>query len=114
MITCAALALGLNLGTYHFDRDRRYEEINPGVYAICDRAIGGVYRNSEGKVSTHIGYFGHRVLGPLDLQVGVVTGYRRAAVAPMAALSYRYRNARFTFVPPFRDVSGGIHFSLEF
>lgn len=34
MICATALAIGLHLGTYHFDRSKEYNEVNPAHLEI--------------------------------------------------------------------------------
>lgn len=94
MLTCAALAIGLNLASYHLDRDYPFQESNPGVYAICDDWILGIYRNSFAKnfsmdrpldrVTVHIGKIFS--FGPVDIEIGLATGYgkktRREVYSP--------------------------------
>jgi hypothetical protein len=78
MIACTTLALGLTLGSYHFDRQTPLESFNPGAYAICDNWTAGIYRNSFRRTSVFAG----RVfsLGPIDLTVGLVTGYEKRRI----------------------------------
>jgi hypothetical protein len=132
MLTCTALALGVSLGSYHLNRDYPFHETNPGAYAICDDWIGGAFRNSFGRWSVHAG----RVfkLGPVDIEVGLATGYQRRTwheppsektrklcthptwpcyreeghggkIALFVVPSVRVENVRIGFVPP----TGGKH-----
>lgn len=108
---CASLAVGLHLATYHFKRDAEYQEFNPGVYVTCDSVTGGVYQNSENRVSAYAAYnFQH---GPFTLSVGGVAGYRKYAVAPLVVPSVTYKMLRVSLIPPLEKASGGVHFSLE-
>jgi len=114
MIACTALAIGLHIGTYHFDRDRGYNEVNPGIYAECDHYTAGVYRNSLRKTSAYAGYTFERVLGPIDVTVGGVTGYPRAALMPLAVPSVKVGSARLSLLLPIEKGGGGVHLSWEF
>lgn len=115
MSICAALALGIHLGTYHFDRNRGYEEFNPGAYVRCDNITAGAYRNSEGKPSVYAGYTGRPFASiPLDVTVGGVTGYRRSTVVPLLVPSVRIGDARLSLLLPLEKGGGGVHLSWEF
>lgn len=97
MLTCTTLILGLTLGSYHFDRQADYNEINPGAYAICDGWTGGVYRNSLSRTSA---FAGHAFSwGPFSLGLGVVSGYQRA-IMPMVFPSVKLGNVRVGIIPP--------------
>lgn len=114
MIGCAAVAIGIHLATYHFDRDANYNEFNPGAYVACDEYVAGVYYNSEKRTSVYVGYQFVNVLGPIDIIVGVVTGYERANVAPLLLPSVKWNNVRLSIVPPVKDIPSALHLSLEF
>jgi len=114
MIGCTALAIGIHLATYHFDRDLTYKEFNPGAYVACDGYTVGGYRNSENKNSVYVGYQFTNVLGPIDIFLGAATGYSRASVVPMLIPSVKWKTIRLSVVPPMKDTSGGAHLSLEF
>lgn len=110
---CAALALGLNLGTYHFDRESHFREFNPGIYAVCDDLAAGVYLNSQSHASIHAGKVFK--LGPVDIEVGLVTGYQSAPVLPLVIPSMRFGSVRIGLIPPVHPkVKGGLTFSAEF
>ncbi len=108
---CTSLALGVILSSYHFDRDKGYNEVNPGVYANCDGYTAGVYYNSERRTSVIAGYTFS--LGPVDVLAGVVTGYRRG---PALALlpSVKVGHVRIGLIPPVAGVDGAVTLSLEF
>lgn len=113
MFELAALTLGLHLGTYHFDRERGYEELNPGVYAVYDGWTAGAYRNSEHGTSVYAGYTFRRVLGtPVDVTAGVV---RYGAWGPLLVPSYKLPSGlRLSLLLPVEKRGGGIHASWEF
>lgn len=118
MICATALAIGLHLGTYHFDRDREYNNFNPGVYAMCDGWTAGYYRNSFHRNTVYAGYTVGR--GVFALTVAAATGYRRGVkvggeyVSAMVVPSVKLGAARIGVVPPVGRVDGGVHLSLEF
>jgi hypothetical protein len=112
-VICAALILGLHLGTYHTDRSTRYEEFNPGIYARCDRVAGGAYRNSEGGNSAYAGFVFDRVVGPVDVTAGVVLGYRRGARPLLIPSGKVGKHARVAFFPPLGPISGAVHLAVE-
>lgn len=114
MVTCATIVLGLHLATYHFDRDRKYEEFNPGAYATCDEYEAGLYRNSEGKFSTHVGYTVRNAIGPIDLTFGMVTGYKRGPILPLFIPSVKLGDVRIHLLIPIEKRGGGLHMSYEF
>ena len=114
MLTCTALAIGMHIGTYHFDRSRGYNEVNPGAYVVCDRVTAGVYRNSLRKPSFYAGYTFERLLGPVDLTVGGVTGYPRAKLMPLLVPSVKLGHARLSLLLPIEKGGGGVHASWGF
>lgn len=114
---------GLNLGTYHFNRGEGYREINPGLYVIHTREngekwIGGVYANSIGKTSLHLGRvwaWGQVAGKPVDWQVSLVTGYPASPVLPIVAPSVKLTpGLRATLLLPVEKHGGGVHLSWEF
>jgi hypothetical protein len=111
---CASLVLGLHLATYHFDRDRAYNEVNLGGYAQCESWAAGAYRNSERNVSVWGGKQFDQVVGPVDVTVGLVAGYKRAPVLPMLIPSLKAGNARLSLLLPLEKGGGGLHLSTEF
>jgi len=107
------VTIGVNLGTLHFDPG--YENFNPGIYVTVDNVSGGVYRNSFGDVSVHVGYVFRGLFGsPIDLLVGAVTGYPRASVLPLLLPSIKVGGFRFSLLLPVDKSSGGVHLSYEF
>lgn len=114
MITCTALAIGLHIGTYHFDRTRDYNEVNLGAYVECDHYTAGIYRNSLRKTSAYAGYTFDRVLGPVDVTVGAVSGYPRAALMPLLVPSVKLGSARLSLLLPIEKGGGGVHLSWEY
>lgn len=114
MITCTALAIGLHIGTYHFDRTREYNEVNPGGYALCDDYVAGAYLNSESKLSVYAGKTFKNVVGPVDVTVGAVAGYSRSPVLPLVVPSVKLGSARLSLLLPLEKGGGGVHLSWEY
>src|SRR3546814_18207296 len=70
--------------------DRRYNNVNPGLYARCDSGlqVGGYY-NSERNFTGYVAYLKDvKIAGPLSVwgSVGLATGYRRHDVLPIALI----------------------------
>lgn len=113
MFTCAAIAIGLNIGTYHFDRSAGFQEFNPGGYAVCDGWVAGAYYNSYKRTSVHAGYVFQ--LGPVDVEVGLVSGYPASKLLPAVVPSVRIGNARIALIPPSGEKrKGGLTLALEY
>lgn len=110
---CSALILGVHLATYHFDRSTPVNQSNLGVYASCDDWLGGVYYNSQWRVSPYVAHVWH--LGPVDIAAGAVAGYQGSTVKPMLIPSVRVGDhVRLSWLPPSRfSGEGGLHLSLE-
>lgn len=111
---CASLILGAHLATYHFDRARDYNEVNLGAYARCGQLVAGVYHNSDRGVSVWGGKQFDRVVGPVDVTVGLVAGYKRSPVLPLLVPSVRLGNVRLSLLLPLEKGGGGVHLSTEF
>lgn len=112
MFCSSVIAIGLHIGTYHFDRTRDYQEVNPGIYARCEGVAAGVYFNSERKTSAWIGV--ERKTGPVDWTFGAVVGYTRSPVLPLVVPSYKVGTARISLLLPLEKGGGGLHISYEF
>lgn len=111
---------GLHLGTYHFDRDKSYQEVNPGLYTLQTDSAGrrwitGAYLNSIKRPSV---YFGRVVTFPegsgVDWALGGVTGYY-APILPLVVPSMRFAGHwRASLLLPVDKHGGGLHLSYEF
>lgn len=113
MLTAVTVVIGLHIGTYHFDRDRHYEEFNIGVSATLGDNTAGIYRNSEGRASVY-GARIWRAHKHLDVAFGLVTGYQRAPLVPLVVPSVKLGDhLRLSLLLPAEKGSGGIHFSWE-
>lgn len=75
------LVLGLHLVSAHIDPAPNQSNVNPGIYAIHSESgiTGGIYRNTWRRWSLYAGKT-MPVVGPLDLTLGVVSGYQRKLV----------------------------------
>lgn len=98
----AAQTVGLHLGSVHVPK-RDYNNANPGAYVRFDNGftLGGYY-NSERRPSFYAGYT--HSFDPVDVTVGAITGYERAAVTPLVVPSVRLFEidrlaVRLAFVP---------------
>lgn len=139
----AAQTVGLHLGTAHatptytvtgrvldpqtlqpigtYERRRRFEGRNPGVYVRLDGgATLGVLRNSYGTTSAYAGWTWQTDADRYAITLGVITGYPGRAVAPLVVPSVRIgltdaTSARLSLLPrpPGGDGSAGLHLSLE-
>jgi len=116
---CKDSRLGLHVGTWHFDRDTKYREFNPGIFASCNNFTAGTYANSEYNQSYYFGYlFEYKVLG---LFAGGVTGYsdNLYKLQPMLIPSIKVPNTpiRINYLPqqPNKEKNTqGIHITLEY
>lgn len=98
----AGQSVGLHLGSVHLPK-RDYNNANPGAYVRFGNGLTlGGYYNSERRPSFYAGYT--HSFGPVDVTVGAITGYERAAVMPMVVPSVRLFEigrvgVRLAFVP---------------
>jgi hypothetical protein len=115
-LACAPLAgmactFGAHIATYHFDRSKERQEVNPGAYAECNGYTAGAFLNSLDKPSAYAGYTVEH--GPVALTAGVVTGY--GPLSPMVAASIALgAGFRLSIFPPHGHKSGGLHITREF
>lgn len=114
----ADYTLGLNLGSVHLNqglqRERRYNDVNPGVYVRKGDWQGGVYHNSYHKPSAYVMRLMELGNG-FSAGLGGVTGYKYP-ITPMPILAYKLGdNLRVSAFPSADSgVLGAIHFSTEF
>ena len=90
--------------TLHLGLEGDYNNIHPHGRCTIDNWIGGAYYNSEKNVSY---YVGKKI--PWDLEVGLVTGYSGADIAPMI----RYINNGW-FVAPAYETTGNIGLAIGY
>jgi hypothetical protein len=108
------VTVGMHLYSAHLWPSQGYQNVTPGIYAEHRGWVAGGYSNSEGGGSVYAGHMWRSVFGtPLDVMVGAVTGYKRAAVLPMLVPSIRLPlGLRLSYVPaPGKDSS--FHLSIE-
>lgn len=110
---CASLVLGIHLATYHFNREEKYQNFNPGVSIECNNYQFGSYYNSHKKTSVYGAYNIKRLVGPIDLSLGLVTGYKMP-LTPLVVPSVKLGDVRISLLIPTSMNSGGLHFSKEF
>jgi hypothetical protein len=114
VLELAAIAIGVHIGTYHFNRHEATRDFNPGIYARADRWQAGIYANSIGRTSAYVAY-AVPIAGRWAVNFGAVTGYRHAPIAPAVMLSYSFDNGlRLAGFPSTPKSSGGIHVAYEF
>lgn len=113
---CEKQAVGVHLGTYHFERNGQ-REFNPGVYVNCDGVTAGLYVNSHSKPTWYAGRtFEH---GIFALTVGVGTGYQtgeqKQSLSPLVLVSVKLpAGFRLGAFPSHGKKSGGLHLTKEF
>lgn len=104
-----------------------YNNINLGAGlrwadSAGDGPVAGIYYNSDRSTSAYAGYsWNWPLAGPVSVQLmaGGVTGYRRAAVAPMLLPSLAYAvtpraAVRVSFAPAIALTTAVAHLSLDF
>lgn len=106
--------LGVHLYTQHFNQG--YNNYNPGAYVVHKNIVAGAYYNSEKAWSAYGGYVFKEVFNsPIDVTVGLVTGYKDYKVLPLISPSILvFDHLRLSLVPNIRKDGWGVHFSLEF
>lgn len=109
----AAQTVGLNLATAHATGGHRAD--TPGVYLRAASGLtAGILRNSEGSWGVHAGQtWRTSAMGlPIDLQAGLITGYQRAPVLPLATVSVLIaQHHRLVLIPGPRG--GALHYAVE-
>lgn len=74
--------------SYHFERDKGYNNANYGLgYKFDNLLVIGAYHNSNERVSTYAGYhfsFNEHV----GVVLGVVTGYQKHDIWPAAVITF--------------------------
>ena len=69
------VAVGLHVASAHVPRLDDQNNINPGAYVLTQGGfVAGAYHNTLRRTSIYAGHIS--AWGPVDLAVGVVTGYR--------------------------------------
>lgn len=109
---CSSLIIGFHLATYHFNREAVYQEINPGPYVECDGWQVGAYYNSYKSPAVYVAK--KYSYSFVDLQFGVVAGYKQHPIMPLIVPSVKTWNVRWSLLIPTKANTGGIHMSYEF
>ena len=89
--------------TLHLGLEGDYNNIHPHGRCTIDNWISGAYYNSEENVSLYVGKKIPNVDYIRDLEIGLVTGYSGAKVAPMI----RYINDGWFVAPSYETTHGG-------
>tara|TARA_B110001454_G_C12592856_1_gene380976 strand:- start:307 stop:642 length:336 start_codon:yes stop_codon:yes gene_type:complete len=108
-MSCVSLLVALSL---HAGLIGDYNEVHPHARCEINNVITGAYYNSEEKVSAYIGYQFDMPFNS-ELEVGLVSGYTGAKVAPML----RFVKDDWFLAPAYETTHGGnwgITFGYEF
>ena len=89
--------------TLHLGLEGDYNNIHPHGRCTIDNWISGAYYNSEENVSLYVGTKIPNADYNWDLEIGLVTGYSGAKVAPMI----RYINDGWFVAPSYETTHGG-------
>lgn len=71
----AAVVIGAHIGSYHAPDRGFHNNTNPGIYVRVDNWQAGYFVNSYKRDAFYAGYVAP--VGPVDLMVGVSSGYTR-------------------------------------
>jgi len=114
LITITAFAF--SIASYHFDREVKHNEINPGVFVeLNNDYVVGVYRNSNYRTTVlaarhfHITTIGSVNVGAL---AGVCTGYD-FAVPVCGSLTLHSHGVTLSVIPPVGTSSGVVGLSYR-
>lgn len=112
MITATAIAI--SIASFHFDREVKHNEINPGVFVELNHDyVVGLYRNSHWRTTALVAHqwtwyeSGGLKVG---LLAGVCSGYRSPVCG---SLSVGVGNLSFALIPPTSGTSGVIGLSWK-
>lgn len=120
-----ALIVGLHIATAHFASPvaSDMQAFNPGIYLRTPAGLtGGLYRNSEARMSLYGGWTWTTADRRWALTAGAVTGYAHARLSLLVVPSVRFDlgrasdgwSGRLAGLPkPHSDGAAGIHFSIE-
>jgi hypothetical protein len=111
----ADVKYGVHLATYHFDRERSLNEVNPGLYIRCNGWTLGGYKSSVSKPSFYFGYTAES--GPFALTVGAIKGYAdgvRPMLVPSVHVGAGFRVAYIPQIPGNPYNNSGLHLLKEF
>jgi hypothetical protein len=144
-VTCCAMAnpfemiesqpaaeLWVNPGfySYHFQRDRGFDDTNPGIgaeyrFSSVASVTAGRFHNSDRAISNYAGmYYQPWAIGPLRLGavVGGFSGYPRMnnggwflAAIPVISTEYQRVGVNFAIVPTYKErLHGALSVQLKF
>lgn len=90
-----------------------WNEVHPSVRHENGHLMAAAYHNSEGRLSFAVGAVARRDVGPVSAfcEGGLVTGYSRAPVMPMARCAADYGVLRVSVFPEIKN-EGGLSFGL--
>lgn len=117
-----ALDLTVPLGSYHFDRSKKWQEKNWGLGVNYKNYVAGYYKNSYDRDSIYIGY--HWQPEKLEynrhLKAGLtmiaVSGYRSSPVllVPTVSVETTEVSADFLLAPALGKATGFVGMQLRF
>lgn len=94
--TIEVRAVGVHVASHHWPQ-AEWNNSNPGLYVMADvkgpafltgSYAVGTYYNSERHQSAYLARV-FNVVGPIDVAIGAISGYNRAAVLPLVAPSVK-------------------------
>lgn len=115
----AALDVTIPIGSYHFDRDKNWNESNTGIGLVYKDYTAGYYKNSYYKDTFYVGYrwrplsWGEHVKA--GLTVALATGYDSPLlVIPTLSIESKVVSTDFIFAPTLGKASGFVGMQLRF
>ena len=109
-------AFAFSIASYHFDREVKHNEVNPGVFVELNHDyVVGAYRNSHYRTTVlaarqfHLAQFGSVNVGAL---AGVCTGYD-FALPVCASLTVSAHGFTLALIPPVSTSSGVVGLSYR-
>lgn len=113
--------IGVHAGTYHFNRNYNYNEVNPGVYYQFDSGlILGTYKNSYSRTTVYAGLTAETDDGRFAISGIIGTGYKGMcprfcnALTPAIVPSMRIGLAQGAALRLSLPNLQGVHASLEY
>jgi hypothetical protein len=117
----AETVVGLHIGTKHFDTDKQWNDVNPGVYAKFNNGFtAGVFKNSESKTAYYLGTTVSKSVSQqleFSATMGVMRGYSQGTmlfVLPSVAYKFDDYALRLGYVPKInKQGASGLHLMFE-
>lgn len=110
-------AFAFSIASYHFDREVKHNEVNPGVFVELNHAyVVGVYRNSNYRTTVLAArQFNLTQIGSVNVGAlaGVCSGYD-FPVPVCGSLTLNYRGFTAAIVPPVKSSSGVVGLSYRY